>query len=107
MKKLSSLKFWMAVGGSATGIASIVSGIAIPSEKATLALTIVGAVLMAVSVVAYNFAEAYVDGKSAESNVTVTETTNSTAVSASTTSANTVDKLLAKEPEELKVGGTS
>lgn len=97
MSKLTSRKFWLAVGGSAAGVASIVSGIAIPDETATVALTIVGAILTSVSVVAYNFAEAYVDGKSVESDQKYTEiTTNLTTDTLSKASA---DKLVATVSE--------
>lgn len=89
MEKLTSRKLWLAIGGSAAGIGSIVSGIVIDNETITIALTIVGAILAAVSIVAYNFAEAYVDAASVSS--------NTTQITASTTSAQTVEKLLAKE----------
>lgn len=93
MGKLNSRKFWLAIGGSAAGVASIVGGIVVPDERATLGLTITGAILTAVSVVAYEFAEAYTDGASLKSN-----TVN---VTASTTSAATVEKLITKDETSL------
>ncbi len=72
--KLSSRKFLLAVGGSATGIATMISGISVPNEKAMVACTVIGGVMTAVSIVAYNFAEAYVDGKAAGANTTNTST---------------------------------
>lgn len=108
MGKLSSRKFWLAVGGSAAGVASIVSGLVIPDESATLALTIVGAVLMAVSVVAYNFAEAYVDGQNAKSTMTVNQNTinSSTELKATTANTSVADKLIpVVSAEDTKIGG--
>ena len=114
MGKLSSRKFWLALGGSAAGVGTLITGISIPNETATIVLSIVGVCLTAVSIVAYNFAEAYVDAKAAQSSQTlVTETvTTSTAVNATTSSATTADKVLAatkgmdKMDETIKVGGT-
>ncbi len=72
--KLTSRKFWMAVGGGAAGAASVISGLVVPNEKAQTALVITGGILMAASVVAYNIAEALVDGKAVAANTTSTET---------------------------------
>lgn len=98
MHKLTSRKFWMAVGGSAAGIATLVTGLSIPDDRWTLALTIIGACLTAISIVAYNFAEAYVDGKAAAS--------ETLAINANTTSASTVEKLIADKEPVIKIGGT-
>lgn len=107
--KLTSRKLWIAIGGSAAGVASIVSGLVIPNEKATLALTIVGACLTGVSVVAYQFAEAYVDGQSAKSKTEAVVTT--TNVNANTSSTQTVEKIINKDaqpviPDSIKIGGS-
>lgn len=96
--KLTSRKFWLAIGGSAAGIATLVTGLSIPDDRWTLALTIVGAILTAVSIVAYEFAEAFVDGKAAAS--------ETLAINANTTSASTVEKLLNTKDEQIKIGGT-
>lgn len=95
--KLTSRKFWLAVGGSAAGVGTLVAGITIPNETATLVLSIVGVCLTAVSIVAYNFAEAYVDAKAAES--------YRTEVSIIADTPSTVDKMLADD--DVKIGGTA
>lgn len=91
MTKLTSRKFWLALGGAASGVAGVVSGMTFANEGAMVALTIMGAILTSTSIVAYCFAEAYVDGQSAAANTTATN------VNANTTSAATVDKIVFKE----------
>lgn len=111
--KLTSRKFWLAIGGSAAGIATLISGFAVPDPGITLGLSIAGLALTAVSIVAYNFAEAYVDGKAAEANgeAVITTYASSTNVNANTTSAQTVERIIGKDTaqgpyETVKVGGT-
>ena len=95
MHKLTSRKFWLAVGGSATGIGTLIAGITTTNETLSIALSIIGVCLAAVSIVAYNFAEAYVDAKAAQSE------TVDVSVVADTPSA--VQHLMEAEP--IKIGG--
>lgn len=103
--KLTSRKFWLAVGGSATGIGTLIAGITTADETATLVLSIVGVCLTAISIVAYNFAEAFVDGKAAAQ--------IKTEVNVIADTPNTVDKLITDasvklpDMDEIKIGGTA
>ena len=96
MGKLTSRKFWLAVGGSAAGIGTLIAGITIPNETATLALSILGICLTAVSIVAYNFAEAYVDGKAVDT-VNIDLVTEDVAEAA---------KLILSTDDYTKIGGS-
>lgn len=104
--KLSSRKFWICVGVAATGIGTTIAGLVIPNEMATLACTICGAVLTGIGGTAYALAEALIDKASVEA---VTNSTI-TSVSATASSAKTVESLLLPptpaEDSNVKVGGT-
>lgn len=105
-KKLTSRKFWISV---AAFLASIGAGIAgITTENAVLAAVGVGCTVVSAAI--YAACEAYVDGKSAESNLTVTEntTTSSTALNATTATASVAEKLIPyTTSDDTKIGGTA
>lgn len=96
MHKLTSRKFWLALGGSATGVGTLIAGITTTNETLSIALSIIGVCLAAVSIVAYNFAEAYVDAKAASS-----ETVDVQVVADNPSS---VKHLIDLDP--VKIGGT-
>lgn len=110
--KLSSRKLWVCIGIAATGIGStiagIVTGVTIPNETLSLALTICGMALTGIGGVAYEISEAVVDSARAEadSKETITQ------VSATSSSKETVDAvLIPKPPTEaaeppISAGGT-
>ena len=111
-QKLMSRKFWMAAAAFLASLGTGLAGFFAGNET----LTAIGGVCCVLSAAIYAGCEAYVDGKAAESNQTITEkqevvettTTQSTALNASTTNAATVDKLIASPTvDDLKVGGTS
>ena len=62
MDKLTSRKLWMSVAAMLAGIGATVAG----ASTGTDALAVVGAVCTALSAGIYAFAEAWVDGKSAQ-----------------------------------------
>lgn len=104
-KKLTSRKFWLAV---AAFLASLGAGIAgITTENTVLIAVGIGCTVFSAAI--YAACEAYVDGKSAESNLTVTEntTTSSTALNATTATASVAEKLIpTTASDDTKIGGT-
>lgn len=94
--KLTSRKFWLAIAAALASIGGSVAGIATDNT----ALTTTGLVCTIVSAAIYAAAEAYVDGKSVASNVTVTNKQ----VTATSTDRATVQAALAPEGKEADNG---
>lgn len=87
--KLTSRKFWIAVAAFLASIGASITGFAV--ENTVIAT--VGIICTIVSAAIYAAAEAYVDGASLKANPVT--------ISASTTSAATVEKLITKDEKNL------
>lgn len=96
--KLTSRKFWIAVGGAAAGVGTLVAGINAQTELGTMILSIVGPCLAAISIIAYCFSEAYVDGKAAA--------TLNTDLNIYAEQPEAIDKLMAEVPMAINVPGS-
>lgn len=93
LQKFSSRKFWMALAAFLASIGGTCAGFATGNE----AVMVAGIVCTALSTAIYAAAEAYVDAARENSNTIST----ATSITASTTSKETVEKLLpAKATEE-------
>lgn len=98
MNKLTSRKFWLAIGGSASGIATLIAGVTATNETLALVLSIAGICLTALSIIAYEFAEAMADtagASSVQSMITETVTTQNT-VTAEAKNAQTFNEMTGK-----------
>lgn len=92
--KLSSRKFWMAVAAFLASVGASIGALTINNEI----VAAIGIVCAVLSAAIYAAAEAYVDGKSLQSNTSVTTTTKT--ISATSSNAKeTVEKLLVTEPQ--------
>lgn len=92
--KLSSRKFWMAAAAFLASIGASISALATNNEI----VASVGIVCVVLSAAIYGAVEAYVDGKSLQSNTNMTTTTKT--ISATSSNAKeTVEKLLVNEPQ--------
>lgn len=89
MDKLKSRKFWIAVAAFLASIGAGITGLTIDNTV----IATVGIICSIVSAAIYAACEAYIDGASLKSN-----TLN---ITASTTSAATVEKLVSKEDSSL------
>lgn len=89
MSKLTSRKFWIAVAAFLASIGASITGFAIDNTI----ISTVGIICSIVSAAIYAAAEAYVDGASLKA--------NTVSVTASTNSAATVEKLVAKDEKTL------
>ncbi len=94
--KLSSRKFWMA---AAAFLASIGTSIgALSTDNSVVAA--IGIICAMLSAAIYASAEAYVDGQSLRSNATITNTTTTKTISATSSNAkDTVEKILATDSQ--------
>lgn len=91
IKKLTSRKFWIAVAAFLASLGASISGFVTDDQVVIW----VGVICTTLSAAIYAASEAYVDGKAASATITTVST--STAVNANTTSAATVDKIIAKD----------
>lgn len=101
--KLTSRKFWLAVAAFCASVGASVAGFA--DDNTTIAG--IGLFCSIFSAAVYAAAESYVDGKSLSSKTEAVVTT--TNVNANTTSAQTVERLIAKDTQSdtnIKIGGT-
>lgn len=100
-QKLTSRKFWLCVAAGCTGLGAGIAGINIggANTKLAIVLVIAGGVLCAIGAGAYAIAEALVDKASVGS--------NTTSVTASTTSKDIVETALGTSiTSDTKIGGS-
>ena len=91
MNKLGSRKFWMAVAAFLASIGTSIGAFATSNDT----IAAVGIVCAMLSAAIYAAAEAYVDGRSLQSNANITSTTTTKTISATSSNAkDTVEKLL-------------
>lgn len=95
MNKLTSRKFWIAVAAFLASIGGSITGFVVDQPV----LAGIGLACTALSAAIYAAAEAYVDGKA------VASTTQSTNITASTTSKEVVEQLMNPDAS-TKIGGT-
>lgn len=94
MSKLGSRKFWMAVAAFLASIGTSIGAFATSNDT----IAAVGIVCAMLSAAIYAAAEAYVDGRSLQSNTNITSTTTTKTISATSSNAkDTVEKLLVTE----------
>ena len=93
MYKLKSRKFWMAAAAGLASIGTSIAGFATDNE----AVATTGLVCTMLSAAIYAAAEAYVDGKSAASNMTYT----TKQVTATSTDKETVQAALAPAAQDV------
>ena len=93
MYKLKSRKFWMAAAAGRAAIGTSIAGFATDNE----AVATTGLVCTMLSAAIYAAAEAYVDGKSAASNMTYT----TKQVTATSTDKETVQAALAPAAQDV------
>lgn len=99
MQKLKSRKFWISVAAFLASIAASISGMMTDHEV----VTVIGVICGVLSAAIYAATEAMVDKASVSSEQTVRSETM--AVSASTSSKEAFDSLMAVK-EDQKIGGT-
>ena len=91
MNKLGSRKFWMAVAAFLASIGTSIGAFATSNDT----IAAVGIVCAMLSAAIYAAAEAYVDGRSLQSNANITSTTTTKTISATSSNAkDSVEKLL-------------
>lgn len=93
MQKLTSRKFWLAIAAALASIGGSIAGIATDNT----ALVTTGLVCTMLSAAIYAAAEAYIDGKSVASNVTVTNKN----ITASASDKATVQQVLGTDAKEV------